>query len=207
MRRGLVLALVLLVSVVGTTAAFADEQTVTVNAKVSSLLFGGKTVLGTLVIKDTGTAQVIASQWTFIGQMDGKPASASGTASGRFTGKSYEGNLTKVDNWDMGGVPAPPAGMPMSVLTGADGTIFGVVNAPNAGTVSVPFAVQGVSKLPEPFKGDLSLSITNLAGASEIKGLPRTGAIPVAFDLLALLLIALGGGVFASSRLLPRRAS
>lgn len=202
----LTLALALALALVAATPAFAAEQTLTATVKVT-FGFLGKTVMGTLVIKNSGTPGSIDMTWTFTGTVDGKQASAKGAGTGRWTGTSYEGTVTRIDTWDMAGLPRPALPLPISLLQGVGRTIWVAPGFKALGTISTPLVVEGVEKLPPPFQKDLALSVTNAPGVQEIKGLPPTGAGPEWLNLLALAFVVGGGGALAASRMLLRRAS
>ena len=207
MKRILILTLAFLLAVGTTTAAFAEEQTVTATIRVN-FAFLGKMVMGTLVMRNSGSPQSIDAAWTFTGTVDGNPASAKGQASNRWTGTAYEGTITKIETWDMAGLPQPALPLPISALQGTGQTIWSTAAFEAVGTMSFPLNIQGLANLPPPFQGDAALSVTNAAGIQEIKGLPRTGAAPEWMNLMALAFIVLGGTLLAapivSGRVLPR---
>jgi len=207
MKRILVLALLVLLVVATSAAAFAEEEyTVTATMKVT-LAFINKSALGTLVVRYSGTPDNIDARWTFDGQVDGKPAAASGLAHARWTSKGYEGTITKVDSWKIAGVGPPNLPLPVAVSGGANNLVWAVVTTREIGPVSIPLSLQGAAKLPAPFQGDLTLSLTNAAGIQEIKGLPRTGDVPAWVGLAALALAVLSAASIAGSRVLLRRAA
>lgn len=195
MKRLAVVLLVVLVALLQIAPAFAAEQTVTITLKVSAPLIG-KSALGTMVLHNAGDPSSLATTWTFTGQVDGQPASASGQAEGRFTGNTYDLTITRVDTWDMNGIPHPKLPLRMTARPGAHQTVDLVVFAHTLGTVSTPLSVQGVTGVPAPFTGDLTLSVTNAPGGV-VRVLPRTGVgdpLPAVADLgviggVALLLL------------------
>lgn len=187
MKRLVVLAMVALLSLATATATLAAGQTVTANVKVT-VPGVNKTIMGAIVVKNSGTADNISAVWTFIGTVDGQAASAKGLAEGRFTGTGYEGQLTKVETWDMLGLPKIGIPTPLSLQSGTDQAIVGSVKTKMFGDISAPLAVQGVEKMIAPFSGDLTLSVTNQT-AQPVLTLPRTGAGSHAIDLPMLALL------------------
>ena len=168
-----VVVLALLALFVSTPTALAAEQTVTVALRVSAPLLG-KSALGTMVLRNSGVPESFAVDWTFTGQVDGLPASASGRGEARFADGTYEVTITEVQNWDMGGIPRPKLPLRMAARAGANQTFEMTVFARVLGTVSTPLSLQGAPELPAPFTGDLILSVTN-APAVPPRALPNTG--------------------------------
>ena len=199
MKRVLVVTLALVVVLFCASTAQAAEQTVTATIKINAP-FWGKTVMGTVVVKYSGTAEYTEATWNFVGTIDGKAASASGHAEGRWNGKGYEGTLTSVDTWDMAGQRRPHLPLAVALLPGSGQTVWAYGNLPTFGAVSIPLTVQGVAGLPAPFQGDLAVSVTNAAGMEVVKGLQRTGAAPLGADLAPLALVCVGAGALIASR-------
>ena len=198
-----VLALCLLLPFLCTEAE-AAEQTITATVKVS-IPFFEKTVLGTVVLRVSGEPDNLAVAWDFVGTVDGKAASAKGLGAGRWTGRGYEGHITKVETWQMQGLQRPIAKVPVSLLPGSNQTIWAVVTSQQLGPLSTPLNVQGVDGVPAPFQGDVALSVTNAAGEQAIRGLPRTGAEPWGPPWLAAMAVVAGGGLLWASRRALRR--
>lgn len=204
MKRALVLALAVLLVAASISPVFAEEQTTTINMKVS-VGFLGKTAMGTMVIKNDCLATEGPAPWSFTGQVDGQQASASGLATVKWTGSGYEATITQVDTWDMGGVSRPNLPLTGSIIQDTSGAIWGVVNTRQAGPISIPLAIQGVSKLPAPCQGNAVFDVTNVAGVQEITGLPKTGSAPELFHPFMLVLAAAGIAALTGSRLIARR--
>lgn len=222
-RYLLALFLAMVLAVVPVTAAFAESpQTITASVNLTMPLVN-KAALGTLVLTETGTADQIVENWTFTGQVDGRPASVAGVNRGHWTGSGFIGQVTEITQWNVPGISRPrlPLSMALSSEKGStshslvlwdrdttqprpsadqSGVVNLTVTTHQRGTVSIPIAVQGASGLPAPFQGNLVLGLTNASSAGPVKVLPRTGAIPEGYNLAALALIALGGGALLTSR-------
>lgn len=200
------LALALGLTAVGVSTVLAEGQTVTATLKLSIPFVGGETALGTMVIQNAGTAGNMDSHWTFVGQVNGQPATASGTARGRWNGSGYDGSIIAVESWRMGGVPAPKLPLAMSFLNVSGQTVNSSVSTHRSGALTVPLAIQGVNALPAPFQGNLQISATNVTG-SEIQSLPRTGATPDWMNLAAVSAILVGILLMLASIRLVRHPS
>ncbi len=203
MKRSLVLAFLLVL--LSASTALAAEQTITVTLKVESG-FLGKAFLGSVVMKHNGTPELAEGTWTFQGTIDGKAATASGRAEVRWTGKAYEGTVTQVDTWQMPGLPTLPLPFKVSLTQGSGQTIWATAFLPEAGPITTPLNMQGLATLPIPAQSAVALSLTNAAGMEEIKGLPRTGDVPVSAYLAALALLFGAGTLFGAFKLLRRPA-
>ena len=172
--------------------------------------------------------QITDETWTFTGQVNGKPASSSGTWVGVWDGASYVGNITQITAWSMGtlnevsvaGQVIYPAGAPVfkpktpiaaSIKGGDSKSAWLVLGLRKLGEMSFPLAVQGggydpgSGKVAPPCQGPRTFSVTNVAGQQEIRGLPRTGEAPGGLDVLAFAALALGAGALFASRRLWRR--
>jgi len=246
MRRLFVAMLVLLLAVAAAPAAFAEEgnDTTTINIKMF-----GNTLMGSIVehyyyepgtaaqqsparreeCPNPGPVQITGETWTFTGQMNGQPASASGTWAGVWDGSSYIGEVTQFTSWNMGtlnevsvaGKVIYPAGMPfpkprvplaISAKTGPGNSAWLFLGLRKLGELSSPLNLRGVGvdpgtgKIPPPCAGPRSFSLTNVAGAGAVSQLPRTGDLPGRLDFLAFAALVLGAGALLASRRLLRRA-
>ena len=204
------------------SALAAPPQTITANVDVT-IPFSNKSALGTLVLKETGTPDHMVENWSFTGQVDGKPASAAGVNLGRWTGSSYVGQVQTISEWDVPGVGKPDLPLPVTLagssgdtthaamLTGtnegqaapsssANGVVYLTFTTHHHGSFTIPMAVQGADGLPAPFGPNLVLSLTNAANSGPVLKLPRTGDAPQWYNLAALALIVLGCGALATSR-------
>lgn len=206
MKRILLVALVLLLVVSTTSTVFAEEQTVTINMKVT-VAFVGKTAMGTLVIRNECPGLQTPCKWSFIGQVDGQPASASGLITLKWTGAGYEGTVTQIDSWDMGGVGRPKLPLTGALVQDVNQVFWGVVNTHRRGTFSIPLAIPAIKKLPEPCTGNIVFDVTNVAGVQEITGLPKTGSGPDWLNPVIVVLAVLGVAAIGGSRVILRRTT
>jgi hypothetical protein len=165
------LAALLLVLVTASAIAAAKEQTCVAAVKVTVPVIG-KTMLGTVVTRSTGSSNDMTVAWAFTGAVNGTPASSSGHATAKWS-SSYRGTITSIDTWDMGGLPRPvlPLGVSLADGSKADGVILSLAFT-KLGTISLPLSVQGLKKLPPPFKGDVVVNVTNIAGKQTVTVLP-----------------------------------
>lgn len=177
---------------------------------------------------DPGPVQITDEIWTFTGQVNGQPASSSGTWVGTWDGASYVGNITQITAWSMGtlnevsiagqviypaGTPFPKPKVPVaaSAKPGNGKAAWLVLGLRKLGEMSFPLVLQGYGvdssggKIPPPCQGPRTFSMTNIAGEGVIRGLPRTGEAPGGLDVLAFAALALGAGALFASRRLWRR--
>ncbi len=207
MRRLASLVVALVVALLVVPTAFAEESQVVTTALKLQIPFAGKTVMGSLVIQDSGSPSDMVAPWSFVGQVDGKAASASGKARGHWTGSGYEGEIIEFTTWDMGGLPRPVAPVPMVLQSRSGPLVSSGTTVRGVGAVSVPIVLQGIDRLPPPFQGNLTVSVTNASLGQQVQQLPRTGVAPAWVDwaAIAALLAGLGGLIF--SRSLGRKAA
>lgn len=202
-HRLVALALVLLGVLGPATAAFAEERQTVTATVVLQVPVLNRSILGTMVLDNVGTPADFESSFIFRGQVDGHPATATGLVHATWTGNAYRAQITRIDTWDVAGLPQPRPPIPVALSTpGGQLAVAGRVRG--VGEIPVPLNVKGVSTLPPPFQGNLVLSVTN-APSGAVGGLPKTGAAPGIADGLAGLLIAGGGALVVLAR--RRRSS
>ena len=198
MSRLLSVVLALALVALTASAALAEEQTVTVTTKVKIPLYD-KTAIGTVVMHNTGTPDNIAVNWSYTGQLDGKSAKASGKALASWDGHNYSGHVTQITAWNMPGIPKPGIGATFRIEDQGNHVVNVYFDGLVTKNLYTKLVYQGIDAIPEPFTGDIAISVTNTT-ASGIDELPKTGSVPQAAFFLPLALVGLGGALVLISR-------